>query len=99
MNPAGEGRNAEQMDKDERRRWTADLLIAMGIGEREAEMRGFQKLRQRPRESSGDVADAGESWTAMPQSGRMFQVSRLEDDEDPGGDDLPPDDLDELSFF
>ena len=91
------------MDKAEAvRKRTVDLLIALGMGEREAEMREFQKLRQRPLESSGDAGDggdAGESWAAMPQSGRTFQVSRLQDDEDSGWDDFPLDDLDELSFF
>ena len=78
---------------------TIELLIALGMGEREAEMREFQKLRQLPLESDGDAGDAVESWTAMPQSGRMFQVNRLQDDETPGGDNSPLDDLDELSFF
>ena len=56
MNPAGEGRNAEQKDKaDAVRKQTVDLLIALGMGEREAEMREFQKLRQRPLESSDDA--------------------------------------------
>ena len=97
MNPAGEERNAEQTDKaDAVKKRTVELLIALAMGEREAEVRELQKLRQLPPESTGE---AEESWTAMPQSGRMFQVNRLQDDDNSGRDDFPLDDLDELSFF
>ena len=100
VNPAGESENAEQLDKtDEVRKRTVELLTALVMGEREAEVREFQKLRQLPPEPSAEAGDAAEAWNAMPQAGRMFQVGRLQDDGDASGDGFPLDDLDELSFF
>ena len=100
VNPAGEGKDAEHKDNaDVLEKRKCEILIALGIGELEAEMRKFQKLRQLPLESEGDAGDVVESGAGMPQSGRMFQVDRLQDNEPPGGDNFPLDDLDELSFF
>ena len=100
VNPAGEGSNAEHKDNaDVIEKRKVEFLLALGMGELDAELREFQKLRQRPLELEGDAGDVVESGAAMPQSARMFQVDRLQDDEAPGGDNFPLDDLDELSFF